>query len=178
MHGRRDSCIVRDVVIPAHTNQDFPPELGETLPPEFLDWLLDHTSAMEQKMGVQYLLIDGQETIVRMPVEGNTQNTGMLHGGASCLLAESASSLAACAYGWPDRLGFGATLFARYQRPVETGLVTAVARLHRVAARSLEYRVELFDDSERQVSDVTVKVQLARAPRSSKPAPSSNRLDR
>ncbi|MDQ2815645.1 MAG: hotdog fold thioesterase, partial [Actinomycetota bacterium] len=46
-------------------------------------------------MGIKIVSASGTEVVATMPVAGNTQPFGLLHGGASCVLAETAGSLAA-----------------------------------------------------------------------------------
>jgi len=45
--------------------------------------------ALNQKMGVKILEASADRVVATMPVEGNTQPYGLLHGGASVVLAES-----------------------------------------------------------------------------------------
>ena len=49
--------------------------------------------ALNQKMGVTIVEASAQRVVATMPVEGNTQPYGLLHGGASVVLAESLGSL-------------------------------------------------------------------------------------
>lgn len=148
--------------MPGGVSQDFPPEFDPDLPADFVTWLFSSASALTSAMRVQFLRVGPTETVLSMPVAGNTQNTGVLHGGAACVLAESAASLAACAYGWPDRIGYGTTLSARYRRPARSGSVTASAWLCRAVYRTLEYQVDLTDEHGAAISDITVTVQLVR----------------
>jgi len=57
------------------------------------------TSPLEERLGVVIEKVSAEETRGRMPVEGNTQIAGILHGGAACALAEGLGSIAAYAYG-------------------------------------------------------------------------------
>jgi len=42
-----------------------------------------------EKMGIEFTEVSAQRVVGRMPVAGNTQPFGLLHGGASVVLAES-----------------------------------------------------------------------------------------
>jgi uncharacterized protein (TIGR00369 family) len=51
-----------------------------------------------------------------MPVEGNTQPYGLLHGGASVVLAESLGSLGSAIHAHPDRISVGVDINATHHR--------------------------------------------------------------
>jgi uncharacterized protein (TIGR00369 family) len=62
-----------------------------------------------------------------MPVEGNTQPYGLLHGGATAALAETLGSLAAMAHAQPDGIAVGVDLSITHHRAVREGTVVGVA---------------------------------------------------
>ena len=62
-----------------------------------------------------------------MPVEGNTQPYGLLHGGASVVLAETLGSVGSALHAWPDKLSVGVDINATHHRAVTAGTVTGVA---------------------------------------------------
>ena len=49
--------------------------------------------ALDIKMGIEMLEVSPERLVARMPVEGNTQPIGLLHGGANVVLAESLGSI-------------------------------------------------------------------------------------
>ena len=51
------------------------------------------------RMGIRILEASAQRVVGTMPVTGNTQPLGLLHGGASCVLAETLGSLGAALAG-------------------------------------------------------------------------------
>ena len=55
-------------------------------------------------------------TVASMPVEGNTQPYGCLHGGASAALAETVGSLAAMAHAGPGKMAVGVDLNITHHR--------------------------------------------------------------
>jgi 1,4-dihydroxy-2-naphthoyl-CoA hydrolase len=102
-------------------------------------------------MGITILEAAADRVVGTMPVEGNTQPYGLLHGGASCVLAESLGSLGAALHAAPDRIAVGIEINATHHRGVTAGLVTGVAtRLHggRTAAT---YETVISDDQGRRV---------------------------
>ena len=52
-------------------------------------------------MGIRWVEVGRDRLVATMPVEGNRQPLGLLHGGASCVLAETIGSAAAAMHGQP-----------------------------------------------------------------------------
>jgi 1,4-dihydroxy-2-naphthoyl-CoA hydrolase len=102
-------------------------------------------------MGIEIIEASARRVVARMPVEGNTQPYGVLHGGASCVLAETIGSVGSALYAGPDRLAMGIELNASHHRAASEGHVTGVAtQLH--AGRTLtSYEVVITDDQDRRV---------------------------
>lgn len=116
-----------------------------------------------ERMGMKIERAETQITVVSMPVSGNTQPFGFLHGGASAALAETAGSIAATIYAHP-RLAFGKSLSIRHRRPVklDSGLetVTAYATLSEDRFPELVYRIEIIDDEENLVADAELTAKI------------------
>jgi uncharacterized protein (TIGR00369 family) len=69
-----------------------------------------------------------ERVVGSMPVAGNVQPDGVLHGGASCsMIEELASAGAAAVAGWPDRLVMGIQQTTNFVRAVRDGTVRGVA---------------------------------------------------
>jgi len=70
-----------------------------------------------------------KETVAgTLPVVGNTQPDGFLHGGATCSLIESLASLGAAGVaGWPDRLVMGQQQTTSFLGTATDGHVRGVA---------------------------------------------------
>lgn len=79
------------------------------------------------KMGIEIIEASAQRLVATMPVEGNTQPAGLLHGGASVVLAESLGSIGAQIHAGANRRVVGVDVNATHHRPARSGLVTAVA---------------------------------------------------
>ena len=65
-----------------------------------------------------------------MPVEGNTQPYGLLHGGASVVLAETLGSVGSAVHAHPDKLSVGIDINATHHRSATSGIVTGVGDRH------------------------------------------------
>lgn len=82
---------------------------------------------LSERMGIEWLEVGADRTVARMPVAGNTQPYGLLHGGASAVLAESVGSVASAVHAGPERLAVGIELSCTHHRGVREGFVTAVS---------------------------------------------------
>ncbi|MGP3915290.1 PaaI family thioesterase [Nonomuraea sp. 10N515B] len=110
-----------------------------------------HDGTLAHRMGIEFLEAGPERVVGRMPVEGNTQPYGLLHGGASAVLAETLGSVAAAIHAGPDRLALGIEINATHHRAASSGYVTGVAtRLH--GGRTLAtYDIEITDEQGRRV---------------------------
>jgi 1,4-dihydroxy-2-naphthoyl-CoA hydrolase len=81
------------------------------------------------RMGITIVSASAERVVATMPVAGNTQPYGLLHGGASCVLAETIGSLGAFLHAGPGRVVVGIEISATHHRGVRDGEVTAVATL-------------------------------------------------
>jgi uncharacterized protein (TIGR00369 family) len=85
------------------------------------------TGALDQKMGIKILEAEPGRLVGTMPVEGNTQPMGLLHGGANVVLAESLGSIGTSLHAGPNRKIVGVDINATHHKSATTGLVTGVA---------------------------------------------------
>lgn len=103
------------------------------------------------RMGVTISQASAEQVTGSMPVYGNTQPYGLLHGGASCVLAETLGSLGAALQAGPGRFAVGVEINATHHRGPASGTVIGVAtRLH--AGRTVaSYEIVISDDQGRRV---------------------------
>jgi uncharacterized protein (TIGR00369 family) len=85
------------------------------------------TGALDKKMGIEILEASPQRLVATMPVDGNTQPVGLLHGGANVVLAESLGSIGTQLHAGPDRRIVGVDINATHHKSATSGLVTGVA---------------------------------------------------
>jgi 1,4-dihydroxy-2-naphthoyl-CoA hydrolase len=81
------------------------------------------------RMGIRIVSASAERVEATMPVRGNTQPYGLLHGGASCVLAETIGSLGAALHAGLDRIVVGIEISATHHRSAREGEVIAVATL-------------------------------------------------
>lgn len=108
-------------------------------------------SALDERMGITFTEVTPDRVVARMPVEGNTQPFGLLHGGASCVLAESLGSTAAALHSMPDRIPLGVDINATHHRGVREGYVTGVATPAHRGRTFATFDVVITDDDGRRV---------------------------
>jgi 1,4-dihydroxy-2-naphthoyl-CoA hydrolase len=103
------------------------------------------------RMGIKLLEASAERAVATMPVAGNTQPYGLLHGGASCVLAETLGSVASALHAGPDRITVGIEINATHHRGVSHGLVTAVATRVHGGSTLTTYEIVITDDRGRRV---------------------------
>jgi 1,4-dihydroxy-2-naphthoyl-CoA hydrolase len=104
-----------------------------------------------ERMGIQLLEASAERAVATMPVAGNTQPYGLLHGGASCVLAETLGSVASALHAGPDRITVGIEISATHHRGASEGLVTAVATRVHGGSTLTTYEIVITDDRGRRV---------------------------
>jgi len=97
--------------------------------------------ALDKKMGIEITEASPQRLVGRMPVEGNTQPFGLLHGGANVVLAESLGLHAG-----PSRRIVGIEISASHHKSATEGYVTAVATAVTLGKTLCTYNVEITND--------------------------------
>ena len=87
------------------------------------------------RMGIKILEASAQRVVGTMPVAGNTQPYGLLHGGASCVLAETLGSLGSALHAGLDRVTVGIEINATHHRGAAQAKSPAWPRSCTAAAR-------------------------------------------
>lgn len=82
---------------------------------------------LAQKMGIELLELSAERAVATMPVAGNTQPLGLLHGGAYLVLGETLGSFAANVWAAPDSHAVGIEISASHTKSATEGKVTGVA---------------------------------------------------
>ncbi len=90
-----------------------------------MDWIAEHgKGALAERMGIEFIELTVARCVATMPVEGNTQPVGLLHGGASVVLGETLGSIAATLHAGAGRIAVGVDINATHTRAVTSGIVT------------------------------------------------------
>ena len=106
---------------------------------------------LSRRMGVQIVEAAADRVVGTMPVEGNTQPYGLLHGGASCVLAETLGSIGSALHAGPGRLVVGVDINATHHRGARSGQVTGVATAIHLGRTHASYEVVISDEDGRRV---------------------------
>jgi 1,4-dihydroxy-2-naphthoyl-CoA hydrolase len=107
----------------------------------------DTISPLDDKLGITITDYDPERLVATMPVAGNEQPYGLLHGGATCALMETVGSWAAALHAGPDKQVVGIELNASYLRGVTSGVVTAVCTPVRRGRTLATFLIEITDES-------------------------------
>lgn len=118
------------------------------------------------RLGIEVSVARDDEVVARMPVEGNTQPFGFLHGGATAALCETVASLGASSAAGPSKIVFGVDITVHHLRSVRSGWVTATAVPLRSGVSVAVWDVNVADDDDRQVAAARVTIAIKDGSRS------------
>ena len=123
------------------------------------------TAPLHDRMGITLTRATAEEVTGTMPVAGNTQPYGLLHGGASAVLAEGLASFAAHLHAAAlGKIAVGVDLNATHHRAVRSGLVHGVASAIHLGRSMAAYEVVLRDDDGRRVCTARLTCALRDRP--------------
>ncbi|CAB4333708.1 unannotated protein [freshwater metagenome] len=115
--------------------------------PDYLAILRERGAGLlDQKMGIELLEASPTRLVARMPVEGNTQPFGLLHGGANVVLAESLGSIGTALHAGPDRVTVGVDINATHHKSATKGFVTGVATAISLGKTLCSYQIEITNE--------------------------------
>ena len=118
---------------------------------EFIAGLPQGMGVLNDTMGIELKEISAERVVATMPVEGNTQPYGLLHGGASVVLAETLGSVGSGLHAHPDRFSVGVDINATHHRSARAGLVTGTATRVSAGRTLVSYEVVVTDAEDRRV---------------------------
>jgi 1,4-dihydroxy-2-naphthoyl-CoA hydrolase len=130
-----------------------------TTPAELPGGIDPHGSLLE-RMGIEILEFAADRVVGRMPVAGNTQPYGLLHGGASCVLAESLGSIGSAMHAGDGRIAVGVDINATHHRAVTEGVVTGVATAVHRGRSAATYEIVITDEQDRRVCTARLTCML------------------
>jgi 1,4-dihydroxy-2-naphthoyl-CoA hydrolase len=114
---------------------------------DYLDLIRKRGSgALDIKMGIEIIEASPERLVGTMPVAGNTQPIGLLHGGANVVLAESLGSIGTQLHAGPNRKIVGVDINATHHKSAISGVVTAVATAVSLGKTLCCYEVEITND--------------------------------
>lgn len=141
---------------------EFPPDLD----PALIERLVTTQGGeLAKKMGIVLTKLGAEESMATMPVEGNRQIIGLLHGGAHVVLGESLGSLSAAVHAGPGRVAVGIEINASHSKSVTTGLVHGHCRAVSLGRSLATHEIVMTDDEGRRLSTVRMTNFLKDLPR-------------
>jgi 1,4-dihydroxy-2-naphthoyl-CoA hydrolase len=127
----------------------------DDLDPELVERLITSGGgALAQKMGIEFLELSAERSVATMPVEGNTQVVGILHGGAHVVLAESLGSVSSAIHAGPGRIAVGIEINASHSRSIASGTVTATCTALSLGRTLATHEIVVRDENNRRLSTV------------------------
>jgi uncharacterized protein (TIGR00369 family) len=105
-------------------------------------------------MGIELLQLGAELSLARMPVEGNRQVVGLLHGGAHVVLAESLGSLSSAVHAGPDKIAVGIEINATHSRSVTEGWVEATCEALVLGKTLTTHQITVRDEEGNRLSTV------------------------
>jgi 1,4-dihydroxy-2-naphthoyl-CoA hydrolase len=131
-------------------------KLPADLHPDLLERFANGGGELTRRMGIEFLELGAELSVARMPVEGNTQVVGLLHGGAYVVLGESLGSLSAAIHGGPDHIAVGIEINASHSRSVSEGWVTGTCRALSLGRTLATHEIVVTDEEGNRLSTVRI----------------------
>jgi len=132
-----------------------------------LEWVAQRgMGALAEKMGIEFTEFSVERSVATMPVEGNTQPVGLLHGGAYVVLGESLGSMSANLAAGPGRLAVGVDINATHTRSATSGIVTGVCTPIHLGRSVMVHEIAVSDDQGRRCSTIRITNMIKEVPQS------------
>lgn len=131
--------------------------MSETVQSPGMAWVVKRgMGALAEKMGMEFTEFSIDRCVATMPVEGNTQPVGLLHGGAYVVLGESLGSMAANLHAGPGRLAVGVDINATHTRSAKSGIVTGVCTPIHLGRSVTVHEIVVTDDQGKRCSTIRI----------------------
>lgn len=135
-----------------------------TSSPSLQELIGEAQEQLTDRMGIIVTDWDPEHVVGTMPVAGNKQPYGLLHGGASVVLAETLGSIAASLHAGPDRIALGIEVSATHHRAAREGVVTGICTpLHRGGSVA-SYEIVLRDERDNRICTARLTCTIRRRP--------------
>lgn len=121
------------------------------------------TEQLVDRLGIRIVRAEPGLVVGTMPVDGNRQPYGVLHGGANAALAETLGSLAAYMAAGPGGNAVGVDLSCSHHRWVSHGVLTGTARALHEHKTVGTYEIAITDEHGRRVCTAMLTCTIRRA---------------
>lgn len=121
---------------------------------------------VHDSLGIEVIKATPEEVVVQVVVGPKVhQPYGILHGGVSALIAESAASIGGAVTVGPDRIVVGTELNCSHLRSMREGLLTATARPIRAGRTVQVWGIDLTDEEGRMICIARCSLAVLDAPK-------------
>ena len=119
---------------------------------------------LPERMGIVIIEASPERVVGTMPVAGNTQPYGLLHGGASVVLAETLGSIGAALHAARlfNGIAVGIEVNATHHKSAREGLVTGVATPLRLGGLIASYEIVVTGEDGERVCTARLTCALRR----------------
>jgi uncharacterized protein (TIGR00369 family) len=124
----------------------------------------DFPGTLIERLGIRLIDSGPDRVVARMPVAGNTQPYGLLHGGATASLCETVASLGTALAAGPGKVVVGIELNVNHLRSVRDGFVTATGTPVHIGRSTAVWDMRVEDDQGRPVAVSRLTLVIRDAP--------------
>jgi uncharacterized protein (TIGR00369 family) len=130
-----------------------------------LDSASEIAGTLIERMNIQVVEESPDRIVATMPVEGNTQPYGLLHGGASVVLAETLGSMGSARHAAPmGKVAVGVDINATHHRAATSGLVTGIATPNHLGRSSASWDIVVTNEAGKRICTSRITCALIDAP--------------
>lgn len=111
-------------------------------------------NTLVEHLGIEFVEIGDDYLVAKMPVDHRThQPIGIMHGGASCVLAETVGSMAAnFCVDQEKNYCVGLDINTNHIRPVRSGYVTGVAKPFHLGKTTQVWEIKIYGEHKKLIS--------------------------
>lgn len=111
---------------------------------------------LADKMGIELLELSAERSVATMPVLGNTQPLGLVHGGAYVVLGESLGSTSANVHAHPNGYAVGIEINATHHKSATAGVVTGTCTAIKLGRTLTTHEVKVTDEAGDLLSTIRI----------------------
>ena len=111
---------------------------------------------LADKMGIKLLELSAERSVATMPVEGNTQPIGLVHGGAYVVLGESLGSTSANVHAHPNGYAVGIEINATHHKSATAGIVTGTCTAIKLGKTLTSHEIKVTDEAGELLSTIRI----------------------
>lgn len=111
---------------------------------------------LADRMGIVLKELSAEKAVATMPVSGNTQPLGVLHGGAHAVLGESLGSFAANVHAHPWGYAVGIEINATHHSSATEGVVTGTCTAVKLGRSLTSHEIKVTDEAGKLLSTIRI----------------------